>query len=124
MLKKYKEDHPEVNCSLSTFGFGYNLDSELLDQLAIEGKGSYAFIPDAQFVGTVFVNALSNLMTTLAVDSTLCLENSEFSQFGGNSIQVETAKGVVDEDKSVLGGLDNQQVSWGLNINIGTLQYG
>lgn len=47
MLKKYREDHPEVTCSISTFGFGYNLDSVLLNELAIEGRGSYAFIPDA-----------------------------------------------------------------------------
>lgn len=79
MLKKYKEDNPEVNCAISTFGFGYSLDSALLNDLAIEGKGSYAFIPDGQFVGTVFVNALSNLMTTMAVDATLCLENAEFA---------------------------------------------
>jgi len=46
MLKKYKEDNPEVNCAISTFGFGYSLDSALLNDLAIEGKGSYAFIPD------------------------------------------------------------------------------
>lgn len=95
MLKKYKEDNPEVNCSLSTFGFGYSLDSELLNDLAIEGKGSYAFIPDGSFVGTVFVNALSNLMTTMAVDATLCLENAEFTQFASDSIVIETAKGEV-----------------------------
>jgi len=51
---------------LSTFGFGYQLDSALLDTLAREGHGSYAFIPDAGFVGTVFVHAVANLLVTAA----------------------------------------------------------
>lgn len=35
-------------------------------QLAVEGGGSYAFIPDSGFVGTVFVNALANTLVTVA----------------------------------------------------------
>ncbi|EAR87575.1 von willebrand factor type A domain protein, putative (macronuclear) [Tetrahymena thermophila SB210] len=122
MLKKYKEEN-DVNCSISTFGFGYNLDSELLDQLAIEGRGSFAFIPDGQFVGTVFVNALSNLMTTLAVDAVLCIENSNGAQFEEVLIEEEQAKNILNKE-TVLGNYDYQRCSWGLNINIGTLQYG
>jgi hypothetical protein len=37
MLQKYKEDH-QVNYTVNTFGFGYNLNSKLLDELATEGK--------------------------------------------------------------------------------------
>merc|ERR1719296_508726 len=60
--------------TINTFGFGYELDSELLSQLAILGSGSYAFIPDAGFVGTVFVNAMTNLIVTQAKDVELTLE--------------------------------------------------
>lgn len=79
MLKTFKEKNrknffagrlPTIN----TFGFGYELDSELLSQLAITGSGAYAFIPDAGFVGTVFVNAMTNLMVTMAKDVELKLE--------------------------------------------------
>ena len=28
----------------------------------------YGFIPDCTFVGTIFVNAISNIMTTAAID--------------------------------------------------------
>ncbi len=59
---------------MSTFGFGYNLDSILLEELAVEGDGMYAFIPDSSFVGTIFVNALSNLLTTAAYNMQLSLE--------------------------------------------------
>jgi hypothetical protein len=53
MLKRYKEQNP-FPFTLNTFGFGYNLNSPLLSQLAVEGNGSYAFIPDSNFVGTCF----------------------------------------------------------------------
>lgn len=104
MLKKYKEEN-DVNCCISTFGFGYNLDSELLDELAIEGRGSFAFIPDGQFVGTVFVNALSNLMTTLAIDTILCIENENGSSFEEALIEEEMAKEFLHKE-TVLGNYD------------------
>ena len=51
-------------CTINTFGFGYDMDSPLLKNLAAEGHGTYAFIPDASFVGTVFINATSNILAT------------------------------------------------------------
>lgn len=42
------------------------MESSLLDELAIEGNGNYSFIPDSSFVGTIFVNALSNFLCTFA----------------------------------------------------------
>jgi len=44
------------------------LDSELLVELANQGNGNYAFIPDGSFVGTVFVNALSNFLSICATN--------------------------------------------------------
>jgi len=61
-------------CSINTFGFGYNLDSKLLQDIAAAGYGSYAFIPDAGFVGTVFVHAMANLLATMAHNVVLELE--------------------------------------------------
>lgn len=46
--------------TLSTFGFGYQLDSPLLVQIAKDGGGYFSFIPDAGFVGTCFINAVAN----------------------------------------------------------------
>jgi len=71
--KEYKNTHKDLDCSLNTFGFGYSLDSPLLEELAIEGLGTYAFIPDSSFVGTVFVNTVSDLMVTAATNVTLTL---------------------------------------------------
>lgn len=61
---------------VSTFGFGYSLDSRLLANLAAIGGGAYAFIPDAGFVGTVFVNALANALANAHGRSGLLLEAS------------------------------------------------
>ena len=52
---------------ISTFGFGYNLDSPLLAALAAEGEGAYSFIPDSTLVGTVFVHALANALAVSSV---------------------------------------------------------
>jgi hypothetical protein len=50
--------------SLHTFGFGYNLDSELLENIATWGNGLFGFIPDCSMVGTVFINFLANILST------------------------------------------------------------
>ena len=51
------------------------MDSKLLEDLAqIGNSGSYAFIPDGSFVGTVFINAISNLLATAATNLQLSVE--------------------------------------------------
>lgn len=75
--KKTLTTSQEFNCTINTFGFGYNLDSKLLEDLAVEGNGYYAFIPDSSFVGTVFVNAISDLLSTAAIQVSLSLEPSK-----------------------------------------------
>ncbi len=52
-----------VNC----FGFGYNLDTNLLDQLCTAGRGLYGYIPDSSMVGTVFINFCSHVLSTVAL---------------------------------------------------------
>ncbi len=73
MLKKYI-DKNGLPCSVGTFGFGYELDSQLLHDLAVEGNGMYAFIPDSSFVGTAFVNAMSNALVTVSRNVELSIE--------------------------------------------------
>jgi Mg-chelatase subunit ChlD len=71
MLKRYlatmQSSTTKSHIGISTFGFGYSLDSPLLREIANEGEGAYSFIPDSSLVGTVFVHALAN---ALAVSST------------------------------------------------------
>lgn len=109
-LKKYVSscDGERLPCTISTFGFGYSIDSELINDIAIYGSGTYSFIPDAGFVGTVFVNTLSNLMVTAARDVYLNVEaenGSEILSVAGDLGKTTNADGA-------------------LRINLGTLQYG
>ena len=53
--------------SLSTFGFGKELDSPLLVKLAKLGGGTFSFIPDSGMVGTIFINALANARCSFGV---------------------------------------------------------
>ncbi|CAK0900395.1 unnamed protein product [Prorocentrum cordatum] len=83
MLKRLKDKGGgKLPCAINTFGFGYELDSELLSQLAADGSGAYAFIPDPGFVGTVFVNSMANLLVTMGKDVVLTLEPTEGATIG------------------------------------------
>lgn len=54
----------EKSFTLHSFGYGYGLQQGLLPGLAKAGRGSYAYIPDATMLGTVFVNFLAHLLST------------------------------------------------------------
>ena len=65
--------------TIHTFGFGYQMRSELMTTIAEVGNGNYAFIPDAGMIGTVFVHAVANLyctFATCAVLELLCVNRS------------------------------------------------
>jgi len=122
MLKRMKEKAPDksLSCTLSTFGFGYDLDSELLSEIAKVGCGSYSFIPDGGFVGTVFVNAMTNLLLTMAKNVTVTLQPVN----GATLVLVSKEKD--NEIGPVLGNLPAVDLGGdkGLQIDMGTLQFG
>ena len=64
MLEKYFRDH-DFKCMISSYGFGYNLQSDLLLNLSnISGGDGFSFIPDASLLGNIFIHGISNLLTT------------------------------------------------------------
>lgn len=50
-------------CSVNVFGFGYQLESRGLKELASVGNGFFVFIPDYLFVGTCVTNAIANFLS-------------------------------------------------------------
>ena len=71
-LQRYLAAHPNAQSTkISTFGFGYSLDSEMLADLAASTGGINIFIPDATFVGTTFINCVCTLLTECARSVTL-----------------------------------------------------
>ncbi|CAE7427703.1 unnamed protein product [Symbiodinium natans] len=107
-LADYKDTHPGFHFQLNTFGFGYSLDSELLLELAEEGHGTYAFIPDAVIVGTTFVNSVANVLSTFSQSVTLSLMPMNGAQLAG----------------PVMGCFKENDESWGRAVHLGPLQYG
>lgn len=89
-LQRYKEKHGNIPCSVNTFGFGYSLDSQLLQSLAVNGNGSFGFIPDSGMVGTIFVNAMSNQLTTAATNAKLYVEFNNGSYIFNEADSIHT----------------------------------
>jgi Mg-chelatase subunit ChlD len=61
-LKKSLSDINNVNFTISTFTFGYNVNSILMEEIAQVGNGIYGYCPDYSMVGTIFINYMSNVL--------------------------------------------------------------
>jgi len=106
MLTQYKEKHG-IKGVINTFGFGYDLDSHLLRDLAREGGGTYSFIPDASFVGTIFIHSTANLLSTYA---------------SSVSVRIEPMYAAV-LDRDIPGGHLAQWTSNVMDLDLGTMRY-
>ncbi|KAI8927754.1 hint-domain-containing protein [Entophlyctis helioformis] len=83
-LSDYKRTHEGLPAVISTFGFGNSLESADLAAMARIGCGSFSYIPDSGFTGTVFVNALANLLSTTTKNAILELKPRPGAQIGLN----------------------------------------
>jgi Mg-chelatase subunit ChlD len=109
-MKDYKDSNGGVYpATISTFGFGYSLQSELLNEISLEGGGSYSFIPDSGFVGTIFVNALANQLNSFAKHAAISLDLVNGAQLIQESL---------DPTCSVVA-----MTSWGAKLSIGDLPF-
>ena len=59
-LKEVISGIPNVDFTISTFAFGYQVDSKLMEEISKIGNGIYGYCPDCTMVGTIFVNFMSN----------------------------------------------------------------
>lgn len=86
---RLKQKHLQWRCRVSTFGFGYNIDSQLLYSLASEGDGQYCFVPDKSFVGTVFMSTTANILSTAIYSSFLYFDDEHKNPWIDDSFDVE-----------------------------------
>jgi hypothetical protein len=107
-LKFYLETHSDFSHQLNTFGFGYGLSSDLLRDLAQEGNGTFAFIPDARIVGTCFINCVANAVTNFTQKGSLHLILKNGCEFAG----------------PVAGEMPVLETEWGRVVSLGPLLYG
>ena len=111
MLKLFLEsqDPSKVNFTINTAGFGYELDSSLLYEIACVGNGHFSFIPDPGMVGTNFVHAVANTYATYAQGLFVAIEVDEES---------------LAKELKIEGAFNVTRSSWGVSVPMGTLQYG
>lgn len=102
MLDRYMDKRPELHAVLHTFGFGYDLDSALLYDLALRSQGSYSFIPDIGLVGSVFVHRMANELVT----------------------HTEKAWLLVEGEAEVIGAPIAETATWGIIVPLGPICYG
>lgn len=71
-LEEAISDIKNVNFTISTFAFGYNVDSQLMEEIAEIGNGIYGYCPDYSMVGTIFTSYMANILTT--IESTVSID--------------------------------------------------
>lgn len=114
-LKRYRSKNPTFSCSINTIGFGYNLDSILLDEISKEINGAYCFVPDGTLVGTVFTHLGANMAVTLGSNATLKLT---FDSIDDISHVINNT--ITDIDTCYQWSKNNKELS----IHIGDICYG
>eukprot|EP00730_Choanoeca_flexa_P003172 TRINITY_DN11315_c0_g2_i1.p1 TRINITY_DN11315_c0_g2~~TRINITY_DN11315_c0_g2_i1.p1 ORF type:complete len:873 (+),score=222.61 TRINITY_DN11315_c0_g2_i1:1578-4196(+) len=104
---------PGFEYTLNTLALGYGkIDSTLLQELAQQGHGTFANIPDSGLVGTVFTNMLARAKVTshtalTLVDEQLVLRNAE-PIVGGQAYRQDDSAPL----KLGLGSLQLEQERW------------
>jgi len=107
MMKQKKLSFP-----IHTFGFGSwaAINSSLLYDMAKIFNGMFGYIPDATFVGTTFVNAITNILTTAAINVQVHVKMGS-SQGEGKLHVGDLNYNMEREDDVVV-------------VNVGTVRYG
>jgi len=78
IIKQTVKDKMKIsqNITLSTFIFGNNANSKLLNDMAQNGSGMYSYINDASMIGTVFSNFIANMSNTVINKAKILVHNS------------------------------------------------
>ena len=79
-LKEVISEMPNVDFTISTFAFGYQVDSKLMEEIAKVGNGIYGYCPDCTMVGTIFVNFMANILTTIESTVKIDVKNQHLNK--------------------------------------------
>jgi Mg-chelatase subunit ChlD len=72
-LETYLEKN-QISCSINILGFGYDIDSNLLYDIALKlGNGTFCFIPDCTMIGTNVTSLIAKNKTCYAKEAKLVL---------------------------------------------------
>jgi len=81
-------DECKKDVIVNTFGFGYNVNSELLMEIAQAGHGAFAFIPDGGLLGTVMINSLANTLLSAFSNTQISVDLAEGITFTEGALQL------------------------------------
>jgi hypothetical protein len=80
--------------TIHTFAYGYEVDSEKLAYIATKGNGIFGFIPDGTMVGTIFINAMSNILSTAITNLVIDISTNHHLKYHITSKMQSFNKGV------------------------------
>ncbi len=86
-----KSLHP--NITINAFGFGYDLNTNLLDMICTIGKGVFGYIPDISMVGTGFINFCAHILSTVLINYEMGGKHFQMMAEGGRYLE----EGVITE---------------------------
>lgn len=97
LLKKYLSD-PTFKCIIDVFGFGNQLNLDVLQKICQIGKGIWGYISDIKMLSNIFNNYLANLITTTYYDIVFNYEvGSEFKSLSiGNLIALQERNFIIE----------------------------
>jgi len=105
-LKGYISANKSANIKIHVFGYGYDLDVELLSTIASITNSIYSYIPDCTMVGTVFINFLSYILATSSYNNQLEIIPSNGTiiekVYGYNSTNINLGNIQFGQSKNIL----------------------
>ncbi len=75
------------NITINAFGFGYDLNTNLLDTICTIGKGIYGYIPDISMVGTGFINFCAHILSTVLINYEIGGKHFQMMMEGGRYLE-------------------------------------
>ena len=79
-LREYISNINDINFTISTFAFGYQVNSKLMEEISKIGNGIYGYCPDCTMVGTIFINFISNILSTIESGIKIDVNNKNFKK--------------------------------------------
>ena len=77
-LREFISNMNDINFTISTFAFGYKVNSKLMEEISKIGNGIYGYCPDCTMVGTIFINFISNILSTIESNIKIDVNNKNF----------------------------------------------
>jgi Mg-chelatase subunit ChlD len=98
------------NITVNAFGFGYDLNTEMLDSICSHGKGMYGYIPDVSMVGTVFINYCAHILSTVMMNYSIAGKHFSCLEEGTIYMQEHSGHTFTGEPQAVKGDVCSHQV--------------